>query len=199
MENQTSIIEYWFGRNADDAVVANEQSPLWWSKNINTDNEIRDRFGALVLAAEAGDLDDWSHSPEGRLALILLTDQFSRNIHRDTHAAFRFDDLARNWCEEGLASHADKKLRPIERVFFYLPLEHSEDLDRQNRCVELYRELAGEVSHELKSTFDGFVNFALRHQVIIERFGRFPHRNEILGRKSTPEEIEFLKQPHSSF
>jgi len=199
MENQKTIVEFWFGRNMDDSVVAKERSPLWWSKNPDTDAEIRRRFEALVIAAESGDLDDWQQSAEGRLALVLLTDQFPRNIYRDTLAAFRFDALARKLCRNGLKEQSDHRLRPIERVFFYLPLEHSEDLDDQNQCVGHFRELAHEVSEELKPTFENFVDFAQRHQVIIERFGRFPHRNTILGRQSTQEEIDFLAQPNSSF
>ncbi len=199
METIEAIVDFWFGQNPDDAAAAKERSPLWWSKNPDTDGEIRRRFEPLVIAAESGDLDDWRLSVEGRLALVLLTDQFPRNIFRDTPAAFRFDVLARNICVEGLEARTERELRPIERVFFYLPLEHSEDLDDQNRCVALFRELADEVSEDLRPTFDNFVDFALRHQTIIERFARFPHRNVILGRQSTPAEIEFLEQPHSSF
>ncbi|RLE22593.1 MAG: DUF924 domain-containing protein [Acidobacteria bacterium] len=199
METIETIVDFWFGQNTDDAALAKEQSSLWWSKNPDTDVEIRRRFESLVIAAKSGDLDDWRLSIEGRLALILLTDQFPRNIFRDSPAAFRCDALARNLCVEGLAARADRELRPIERVFFYLPLEHSEDLGDQNRCLALFRELAHEVSEDLKQTFDNFVEFALRHQIIIERFARFPHRNGILGRQSTPAEIEFLEQPNSSF
>ncbi|MCK5378207.1 MAG: DUF924 domain-containing protein [Acidobacteria bacterium] len=199
MENQKTIREFWFGKNIDDGAVAEDRSSLWWSKDPSTDAEIRRRFESLVIAAESGDLDDWRLSIDGRLALVLLTDQFPRNIFRDSPAAFRFDALARNLCVEGLETRADRELRPIERVFFYLPLEHSEDLDDQNRCVALFRELAEEVGADIKETFENFVAFALRHQVIIERFGRFPHRNSILGRQSTREETDFLTQPGSSF
>jgi uncharacterized protein (DUF924 family) len=199
VEDTDSILAFWFGRDANDASVAKAQSSLWWSKKPETDQEIRRRFGTLVLEAESGELDGWQSSIEGRLALILLTDQFPRNIYRDTPAAFRFDGIARRLCLEALASRSEKNLRPIHRVFFYLPLEHSEKLEHQNRSVELFRELAAGVSDDLKPTFGGFVDYALRHQAIIERFGRFPHRNSILGRSSTAEEIEFLKQPGSSF
>jgi uncharacterized protein (DUF924 family) len=192
-------LEFWFGRDPGDATAAEQRSSLWWSKSPATDDEIRNRFEPLVLAAGAGDLDDWQTSIEGRLALILLTDQFPRNIYRDTPAAFQFDPMARKLCLEGLSSQADEKLRPIQRVFFYLPLEHSEDLAHQNQCVGLFRDLARSVPAELKPLFEGYVDFALRHQAIIERFGRFPHRNAILGRPSTPEEIDFLAQPNSSF
>lgn len=199
MENSVSILKYWFGDDSDDAVVAERRSSLWWSKNPTTDDEIRTRFGRLVLAAESGDLDDWQATTDGRLALILLTDQFPRNIYRGTADAFRFDRIALDLCLDGLESGLDKDLRPIQKVFFYLPLEHSENLEHQHRCVRLFRDLAAEVSADLKNLFERYVDYALRHQVIIERFGRFPHRNPILGRQSTSEEIRFLKQPDSSF
>src|SRR5262249_54362454 len=146
-----------------------------------------------------GHLDGWLSSALGHLALIILTDQFPRNIYRGSPRAFEFDHLARAWCIDGLKEGIDRKLRPVERVFFYLPLEHSEDLNDQSLCVSLFYDLAGAVSPELKRPFSNFVDFALRHQAIIERFGRFPHRNAILGRESTSEEIQFLRQPDSSF
>ena len=199
MENPETILEYWFGNDPDDAAVAKNRSSLWWSKNPKTDDEIRNRFGPLLLAAESGDLDDWQSSTGGRLALILLTDQFPRNIYRGTSAAFRFDRIALNLSLNGLKLALDKDLRHIQRVFFYLPLEHSENLGYQQRCVRLFQDLAREVSLDLKPVFEGYVDYALRHQVIIERFGRFPHRNLILGRQSTSDEIHFLEQPDSSF
>jgi uncharacterized protein (DUF924 family) len=194
-----TIHEFWFGRSPDDAVVAQERSVLWWSKNPATDAEIRRRFEPLVIAAESGELDDWRRSSVGRLALILLTDQLPRNIYRDRPAAFRFDEIAQGLCLEDLAVRADRKLRPIERVFLYMPLEHSENIEHQNRSVLLFRGLTSEVAANLKPIFEGYLDFAIKHQVIIERFGRFPHRNTILGRESTPEEMEFLEGPNSSF
>jgi uncharacterized protein (DUF924 family) len=199
MENPETILEYWFGSDPDDSAVAENRSSLWWSKNPKTDDEIRNRFGQLLLAAESGNLEDWQSSTGGRLALILLTDQFPRNIYRGTPAAFRFDRIALNLSLNGLESGLDKGLRHIQRVFFYLPLEHSENLEHQQRCVRLFRNLAREVSVDLKPVFERYVDYAIRHQVIIERFGRFPHRNLILGRQSTSEEIQFLEQPDSSF
>ena len=160
MENPKTIVEYWFGRNPDDSAVAKERSSLWWSKSFKTDAEIRRRFEQFVIAAEEGELDDWRSSSEAWLALILLTDQFSRNIYRDTPSAFRFDAIARTLCVEGLAARVDRELRPIERVFFYLPLEHSEDLDDQNTCVALFRELVAEVSADDKLTFKNFGNYS---------------------------------------
>ncbi len=199
MESPDTILEFWFGSESNDAAVAEQCSSLWWSKDPKTDDEIRSRFEPLVLAAESGDLDDWRSSADGRLSLILLTDQFPRNIYRGTPAAFRFDRIALNLCLEGLRTRADRSLRPIRKVFFYLPLEHSEDLEHQRQSVLLFRNLADDVSVALKPVFETYVDYAHRHQVIIERFGRFPHRNSLLGRQSTPEEIGFLEEPGSSF
>jgi uncharacterized protein (DUF924 family) len=199
METRDSLLEFWFGNDPDDAVVAKAQASIWWAKDRQTDAAIRQRFQPLVAAAAGGNLDDWRSSGRGQLALILLTDQLPRNIYRDTPGAFQFDGLARTLSLQGLANGSDRELRPIERVFFYLPLEHSESLEDQKRSVQLFRALAGEVPPIQRGIFDGFVDYALRHQAIIERFGRFPHRNMILGRPSTPEEIAFLQEPQSSF
>lgn len=168
-------------------------------KSEATDKEIRNRFLSYVVAAGAGELDEWRESASGRLALILLLDQFTRNIYRDTPEAFARDERARELCVSGLAEGADQALRPIERVFFYLPLEHSEDIEDQDRCVALFQQLAEDVPAHWKPAFDGFIDFAIRHQAIIQQFGRFPHRNAILGRESTPEETGFLAGPGSSF
>ena len=142
----------------------------------------------------------WAEVPVGRLALILLLDQLPRNIHRDTPAAFAQDAKARDLCLRGLSLGADKALSPLARVFFYLPLEHAESREQQARSVALFEALADEQADgPARETFEGFADFARRHQVIIQRFGRFPHRNAILGRTSTPEEAEFLQQPGSGF
>ena len=199
MEDQHSVLNYWFGTDTDDAKLANERASLWWSKKPSVDDEIRRRFKPLVMTAGQVPLSDWASTPHGRLALILLTDQFPRNIFRGQPESFGFDKIALELTLQGLAAEEDKWLRPIERVFFYLPLEHSENLEHQHRAVELLRELGREVPDSQRPTFEGFLKFALRHHAIIEEFGRFPHRNAILGRTSTPEEIEFLKQPGSSF
>ena len=194
-----AVLEFWFGSNPDDALVAKEKSALWWSKNPQMDNEIRQRFENLVRKADAGELADWQSTSQGRLALILLTDQFPRNIYRDSAKAFAYDAKALAWCLDGLEQGLDRKLRPIERVFFYLPLEHSEELDHQEQAVKQFRELLDQAGTEQKEVFAEYLEFAVRHRNIIARFGRFPHRNKILGRESTPEELAFLNQPGSSF
>lgn len=199
MHEAEIVLGYWFGTSTDDALVAKQQAGLWWSKNVAADTEIRQSFESMVLAAETGALDNWNSTAEGRLALIILADQFPRNIYRDTAAAFRFDPRARSLCLQGLSAGDDKKLRPIQRLFFYLPLEHSENGEHQARCVALLEALLAEVEPALKPMMTGFLDFANKHKVIIDRFGRFPHRNAILQRESTPEELLFLQQPGSSF
>ncbi len=199
MEDIRSIHDYWFGSNPDDAVAAAEQAKIWWTKNPVIDAQMRARFRVYVEAAGRGELGDWAAIPLGRLALILLTDQFPRNIYRDTAQAFAFDPFALRYCREGIALGADRMLRPIERVFCYLPLEHSESLNDQHESVRLFSRLLEDVVPEHKLKFQGYLHFAIRHRDIIERFGRFPHRNRMLGRVSTAEEAAFLETPGSTF
>ena len=193
------ILEFWFGDDQDDAAVAAAKAELWWGHSPATDEVLQERFGAAASAAAAGVLDHWTGSPRGRLALILLLDQLPRAIRRDTPEAFAQDDAARKTAAQGLESGADRLLRPIERLFFCLPFEHSEDLEDQDRSVELFRELALSVPEGKRPTFAGFLDYAKRHREVIARFGRFPHRNRILGRESTAEETAFLEEPGSSF
>lgn len=193
------VLTFWFGTNADDAATARAQGKLWWSKNPAVDAQISARYAAVVHAAAFGRHDDWAAATQGRLALILLFDQFPRNMHRGSARAFAYDALARRLALDGIAAGADQALRPIERVFFYLPLEHSEELVHQDQCVALFQRLADGVAPALRDTFTGYIDFAERHRTIIRRYGRFPHRNAALGRASTAEEAEFLKQPGSSF
>ncbi|MDR5012997.1 DUF924 family protein [Aeromonas veronii] len=200
MQPWQPLLDLWFGDEADDVLRATRQAPLWWGKSSETDALLASRFGELVEAAAKGSLAHWADIPSGRLALILLLDQLPRNIHRGTPAAFAQDPLARDLCLKGLSIGADKSLSPLERVFFYLPLEHAESREQQARSVALFEALAAELAGTpAQATFAGFADFARRHQVIIERFGRFPHRNDILGRTSTPEEAAFLQQPGSGF
>jgi uncharacterized protein (DUF924 family) len=193
------ILSFWFGDDPDDPRTAARQSKLWWDKDATLDAEIGRRFGALRLRAIAGELDEWVGAPPGRLALIVLVDQFSRNLFRNDPESFRHDALALRWALDGVERGDDAKLRPIERVFFYLPLQHSEVLAHQDRSVTLYEALVAQAPAESRKSFENFLSFAKRHREIVARFGRFPHRNAILGRASTPEEQAFLKQPGSSF
>ncbi|WP_324011794.1 DUF924 family protein [Aeromonas hydrophila] len=200
MQPWQPLITFWFGEETDDVPRAKRQAPLWWGKNSDTDALLASRFGDLAVAAAAGELAHWADSAEGRLALILLLDQLPRNIHRGTPAAFAQDAKARDLCLKGLSLGADLALPPLGRVFFYLPLEHAESREQQARSVTLFEGLAAEQADgPAQETFAGFADFARRHQVIVERFGRFPHRNAILGRQDTAEEATFLLQPGSGF
>lgn len=194
-----AVLDFWFGPHTGDSAVAQSQKKLWWSKDAAVDADIRARFSTLVEAAAAGRHHDWAREPRGRLALILLFDQFPRNMYRDTPRAFAHDGLARELALAGIADASDRALRAIERVFFYLPLEHAESAALQDRCVALFTALAAGVPAADQGTFKGYVEYAIRHRDVIHRFGRFPHRNRILGRASTPEETGFLTQPGSSF
>jgi uncharacterized protein (DUF924 family) len=199
METERSIREFWFGTQADDKTAAAEKSRLWWGKDPAIDRAIAERFASCVEQAAAGQLDTWRKTPEGLLALILLTDQFRRNIYRDTPAAFSADPLALGWSREAVSAGIHRRLRPIERVFLYLPFEHSESLADQDQAVALFQELVEEAGPNAAGVYDGYLDFAHRHREVIQRFGRFPHRNRILGRASTAEEEAFLKQKGSSF
>ncbi len=196
---RNELLGIWFGDEEDDMRAGERQAALWWGQSGETDDMLGARFGQAASAAAAGTLDHWTGSPKGRLALILLLDQLPRVIHRGTPGAFAQDEKARHLANLGLESGADRLLRPIERVFFYLPFEHSEDRTDQELSLKLYEALAAEVPDEWKKAFDSYVDFAVRHKEIIDRFGRFPHRNAVFGRESIPEEIEFLKEPGSAF
>ena len=154
---------------------------------------MRERFGATHAAAAARELEGWRASAEANLALVIVLDQFSRNMFRDDARAFAQDDHARECAEEAIERGDDLGMLPVERQFLYLPFEHSERLDDQERSLDLFRSLeAFEETREL-------IGWARRHHAIVARFGRFPHRNASLGRPSTPEEVVFLSQPGSGF
>ena len=193
------VLNYWFGDAEDDVVCAEEKASLWWGKATEVDAEIRQRFESVLQLLVNGGNRYWLQFPESRLAAIITLDQFSRNIYRNTPTAFAADQLALNWCLSGITAGLDKQLRPIERVFFYLPMEHAEDLGMQHRCLWQFQQLVEIVPEAHKETFSGFVDYAKQHMDIIGRFGRFPHRNTVLGRQSTPQELEYLAQPGSGF
>ncbi|GAB4133102.1 MAG: DUF924 family protein [Cyanobacteria bacterium J069] len=188
------ILDFWFGApNAADRSYQ-QRRKLWFTKNPQTDQMIRDRFSSLYEQAAAGKLDDWQAEPRSCLALVLLLDQVPRNIFRDMPQAFATDEQALAVSRGAIARGLDQALNPLERLFLYLPLEHSENLAHQQQSVDLIAELMA-IDPELSDSYD----YALRHRDVIQRFGRFPHRNAILGRPSTPTELEFLQQPGSSF
>ena len=193
-----AILDFWFGNEMDDQRLADAHAELWWSGSPQIDAQVQ-RFAALrqrVIDQEASAVA--ASAPE-QLARVLLVDQVSRNLFRGRPEAFAHDALARRWLAEGLRTGLDQQLRPIQRVFFYLPLEHSESLADQEQCLELFQTLLDAVPERFRTLYQGYLDYARAHHRVIHRFGHFPHRNAILGRASTPEEIEFLKQPGSSF
>jgi uncharacterized protein (DUF924 family) len=189
-----AILLFWFGIPQTPDAQYSQRRKLWFGKNPEFDRNIHDRFHSLYEQAAKGELDSWQASPKGSLALILLLDQFPRNMFRDTPRAFATDAKACAIAKQSIAQQIDRVLEPIQRIFIYLPLEHRENLADQHQCVQLFEELVAG-SPELADCLD----YARRHQAVIDRFGRFPHRNRILGRPSTPAEVEFLQQPGSSF
>jgi uncharacterized protein (DUF924 family) len=187
------VLEFWFGAPGSDS--AGKPRREWFVKSDAFDDQIRQRFGAVIDQAIAGGLREWdAQGPQGILARLLVLDQFTRNAHRNTPRAFAGDTLGLLAARQLADSGAHKALTPLQRSFAYMPFEHAEDAFMQERAVALFTELALE-----HAGFDESLDYAHRHRGVIARFGRFPHRNEILGRASTPEEIEFLRQPGSRF
>ena len=193
------LLDWWFGPSSQAAEVAAQKHGLWFAKRTTQDAEARERFGVFVAEALAGGLDDWSSDADGWLALLLLLDQLPRMIHRDTPRAFAGDARARALALQGLAGGREAQLPAIRRVFVYLVLEHAEDLALQDEAVRRFRQLHEQAAPAEQAAFAGFLDYAERHRVVIARFGRFPHRNAILGRPSTPEERAFLKEPGARF
>lgn len=199
MERAEEVLRFWFGDGSDGWSIPPDRQPIWFGKDPKVDDEIRLRFGPAVEVACDGGFGAWKDTPRGRLALVILLDQFTRHIHRGTPGAFACDPLALRLSFEAVEAGIDRDLRPIERPFLYLPLEHAEDPAMQALSVKVFRRLAEEAPAEVRKAYDLFLDYAIQHQVIVDRFGRFPHRNAILGRETTQEEAEFLLQPGSSF
>ena len=186
------VLDFWFGpRSGATPLQARE---VWFRKSPAFDAEIRERFGAALEAALAGRLHEWEATPEGALARILLLDQFTRNAFRDTPRAFAGDPQALATARALVAGGSDRQLVPMQRWFVYMPFEHAEDPAAQDESVRLFTELSQQASG-----FESALDYALRHRDVIRRFGRFPHRNAILGRDSTESERDYLRQPGAGF
>jgi len=190
-----AIHEFWFGPLDDAGFAAPQQNRLWFSASEETDATLRSRFGQLVARAMAGELYQWLATDKGLVALVLLLDQFTRNIYRGTRDSFAGDAAALELARPVLASRRHTVLPPIHQVFLFLPLEHCEDLQTQDECVELFSELA---SRSDDDRIKEFARYAAAHRDVIAQFGRFPHRNAILGRESSEEEIAYLEK-HGGF
>lgn len=180
------ILAYWFDGSGS------ARTGLWFAKDDRVTAEIEQRFGASLDAAGAGALDRWAESPRGRLALIIALDPLARRRHPDRALAFAHDAKAQRLCLEGIERGHDRSLSLLHRWFFYLPLQHAEDLALQDASVRCFEALAGEAPPDKRQLYTGALEHAVRHRAVIERFGRFPERNQALGRASTPDEEAYL-------
>lgn len=187
-----AILSFWFKEQELTAPQIDRRMDIWFGGDAILDHEIEKEFANDIDAASEGKLAHWANDSHGRLALIILIDQFRRNIYRGTAEAFSMDKLALKLCVEGAMEKKDKGLTPIQRVFFYMPLQHAESRKVQAKSVEVYDRLAEAVSPTLRETFLTVAQFAELHRDIIDQFGRFPHRNVLLDRENMAEEAEYL-------
>ncbi|MBQ0833823.1 DUF924 family protein [Marinobacter sp.] len=186
------ILDFWFGDLDENGLPDSFHRNRWFRSSKRFDQEIRRRFLSMVLFASEQGLDHWRKAPGGRLAEIILLDQFSRNIFRGGALAFEQDKLANKLCKEAMRKGYDMSLSPVQRAFIYMPLEHAERLEDQVLSVECYEQLVASTSGVLQDFMNSFLQSAQDHKGIIERFGRFPHRNQALGRTSTEAEKDYL-------
>ena len=195
VETIEEIHDFWFGELDEKGLCTSERNALWFGANEETDETCRIQFGAALSEAVQGELNYWTQTDRGLVALVVLLDQFSRNIHRAKAQAFSGDPLALALAQETIASGRHLQLPAIHRVFLYLPLEHCEELAIQNQCVELYQALANKTG---SPQFASFTRYAVAHRDVIAKFGRFPHRNLVLERSSSADELAYLEE-HGGF
>lgn len=194
------VLDFWIGEAANSGEGLKEKSPLWFQKSFETDTQIAERFVPTLAALANGLAADWAREgPHQRLAAIIVLDQFSRNIFRGHRFSFTHDKMARNLMKTGLATNQDRQLSEAERVFFYLPAEHSEDMSDQRLSVRLFEQLVRDARPEFRDYCQTTLDYAHQHKQVIEQFGRFPHRNSALKRRSTADEQVYLAKPGSGF
>jgi len=203
MEKIKGILTFWFDNLNDDILLNNHPTvKKWFTKNEQFDKEIKERFESDLLLASRGEYKEWKEHINGQLALVILFDQFSRNIYRNTPKMFESDSLALDLTLRSIKEKRDGRLKLIERIFLYMPLMHAEDLKIQELSLKYFGALVEESKKKNPQNtpyFEYTLDYAKRHHATIEKFGRFPHRNSILARETTPEESEFLKKPQSGF
>lgn len=204
LASASDVLAFWFGTVPPTDAASLQIQTQWFTKSDDFDDQIRTRFGATIEAAVQGDMDSWAAEPMGWLALIIVLDQFTRNVYRGQAASFSGDRSALRWSDQGLALGWDRTLPFMARPFAYLPLEHSEDLARQDQSVAVFEALvsgaqSANAPEPVLATLKSNLDYAERHRDVIRRFGRFPHRNAIVGRASTPAEAEYLAQPGAGF
>ncbi|MFT4937612.1 MAG: hypothetical protein ACI88A_000629 [Paraglaciecola sp.] len=198
LKDYNEILFFWFGEIKGELSTAKNRQ-MWYSSSTSTDVLISDQFKDTLLSAAQGQFNDWRQSPHGRLALIILFDQISRNIFRGRAEAFAYDHQALELCIEGVKEGADQSLYLIERLFFYHPLEHAESLEAQNQCVQLMQTLVKQYSGLQQDVANNSLKFATEHRDIILQFGRFPHRNEVLKRQCSAAELAYLNSGGKRF
>lgn len=193
-----SVLEFWLADGLEGGTAGGwptqDLGKRWFGGGAALDGEIRTRFGARVVQAIGGGLQDWEQQPLPRLALVILLDQFTRNMFRASAQAFAGDARAQQLVLDTLAHQTDQQLPRVARVFTYMPLMHAEDLALQDECIARFARLVAEAPDSLKPRLQGHLDYARQHQAIIARFGRFPYRNAALGRVNTPEEEDFLRK-----
>ena len=194
-----AILDFWFRDATSDPARAEARQPVWFSASDEMDAEIRQRFGAAIEAAARGELAHWRAAAHPALALVLLLDQFPRNVWRGTPRAFAHDSQALETARGSVAAGHLDALAPIEQAFLILPYEHHESLDAQLECVRLLEQILRAAAPEWRPVLEVHADYARQHHALIERFGRFPHRNAVLGRESTPPERDFLNAGAESF
>ena len=188
------VLNFWFGRVEQTVVPSEHRARVWFGEDEKIDAEIKARFGMVLDDAIAGRLADWENTPRGQLALIIVLDQFSRHVYRNSLKAFDQDEKSLAICLKGLREESDHSLSLIERVFYYFPLLHSEKLGYQEQSVRSYSTLVDLAFSETRVIFESFYKFANHHYSLIKRFERFPQRNTVLKRESTTPEVEYLKE-----
>lgn len=197
MDRVETILHYWFGHADGVAIPSEHRTWVWFSADPTVDLEIKAQFYEDFVKAVRGDYNDWVGTPRSHLALIILLDQFSRHLYRQTAQAYDQDQRALELCLKGIDAQYDHMLSLIERVFFYFPLLHAENAEMQALSIRAFEMLLGLSFPETRPVFERFLENAVQHHKIISRFGRFPQHNEALGRASTPSELEFLKSLRS--
>jgi uncharacterized protein (DUF924 family) len=198
-DRREEILDFWFAETPRDAFRIDGRMTVWFGDDPSIDKKIASLFSTDIEKASNGELEDWAQTPRGRLALIILLDQFRRNIYRHSRKAFLKDHAVLKLTIHGMEIGHDRQLEPIERAFFYMPMQHSESLKVQEFSVRTFSTLAETVKPTLRATFSTFTQFAELHRDIVAQFGRFPHRNAVLGRKNTPEEEVYLDQGTPNF
>jgi len=193
MDKIHELLSFWFGNLGSADLPTSDRTNLWFGENDVVKQKLLQTFKQEFEAAANGDLIEWSNTPRGRLALIILLDQFPRYIHRKSSQAFAYDENAQKLCIEGLRQKMDQSLTLIERVFFYMPLVHAEDSESQEKSIRLYQDLVSLSMSETTQIYQLFLAYAYAHFRVIKEFGRFPQRNKVLGRESTDAELAFLK------